>query len=257
MYNDNDKHTSYNREVNNDPNQNNYREVPTNTETINNRLPEEYRDGYVHGRVAEHRYNEVRQVDRDNNNAARGLILGIVLSSLLAIPALAYYFWNRQNQEPVVTPNPAPAPIIVPSPSPQPEKTIIQRERVIERNPEVRVVPVPQGQAPTTPAPNINIEQPAPAPNINIEQPTPAPQPNVNITVPPTSGEQQSPKTTEKSSDNSSSRTATQELPSIQSSPSPEVSGNTNSDVGDRSNTRTPGNNASPSPSGDTSPAQQ
>ncbi|MGA9378888.1 MAG: hypothetical protein WBV73_08980 [Phormidium sp.] len=258
MYNDDDKSTSYNRELNRDPNENNYTEVPKNTETINNRPPEEYRDGYVHGRIAERRYSEDNRVVRDNNNAARGLILGIVLTSLVAIPALAYYLWNRQNQEPVVIPDPTPAPVVVPSPEPQ--RTIIQ-ERVIERTPEVQVVPVPQGQTPTTTTPNINIEQPTPAP-----QPTP----NVNITVPPTPGQPQSSDSTQQlpanqQTENQLPATSTQQLPSIQGSPSP------NSNLGNQSNTTTPGsgfstdgtttttpgNNTSPSTTGNTSPAGQ
>lgn len=256
MYNNDDKSTRSNREVNQVPNQNNYTETPRNTETINNIPPEEYRDGYVHGRVAERRYNQDVQEVRDNNTAARGLILGIVLTSLVAIPALAYYLWNRQNQEPVVAPEPAPSTIVVPSPSPQPERTIIQRERVIERNPDVRIVPIPQRQTPTTttPAPNINIEQSAPAP-----QPTP----NVNITIPPTSGQQQSP--ANQRTENQSPATSTEQLPSVQSSPSSDGSGS-----GDQSNTTTsgsdsstdgtstaPGNNASPSSTGNTSPSDQ
>ncbi|MFB2839010.1 hypothetical protein [Floridanema evergladense] len=239
MYNEDNKRTSSNREINRDSNESNYTEVPRSTDTIR----DEYRDGYVHGRVAEHRYNESRQVDRDNNNAARGLILGLVMSSLLAIPAIAYYLWNRQNQEPVVTP----APVVVPSASPQPQPTIIQRERVIERNPEVRVVPVPQGQTPTTPAPNINIEQPAS---------TPQPTPNVNITVPPAS-RQQSPNTTEQSSGNSSSGTSTQESPSVQSSPASGISGDSSSNTGDQTNTTTSGDNTSSSGTDNTSPAGQ
>ena len=264
MYNDDDKRRSYDREVNGNPNENNYTQVPRNTETINNRPPEEYRDGYVHGRIAERRYSNDNRVVRDNNNAARGLILGIVLTSLVAIPALAYYLWNRQNQEPVVIPNPTPAPVVVPSP--QPERTVIQ-ERVIERNPEVQVVPVPQGQTPNTPAPNINIEQPTPAP-----QPTP----NVNITVPPTTGQQQSSDSTQQlptnqQTENQLPATSTeQQLPSVQSSPSPNPNlGNQN--LGNQSNstspgdgfstddttTTTPGNNTSPSTTGNTSPAGQ
>lgn len=248
MYNNDDKRTSYNREVNQVPNQNNYTEGSRKTETVNHVHPEEYRDGYVHGRVAENRYNENRQVVRDNNNAARGLILGIVLTSLVAIPALAYYLWNRQNQEPVVAPNPTPAPTVV-VPSPQPDRTIIQRERVIERNPnpEVRVLPIPQGQTPANPAPNINIEQPAPAPqptpNVNITQPTP----NVNITVPPAREQQESRDTSEPTTNQQTEN----QLPSAQDSSSPE--GTSNSNTGDQNNTATPGNAGT----SDSSPAEQ
>ncbi|MFB2937653.1 hypothetical protein ACE1B6_20590 [Aerosakkonemataceae cyanobacterium BLCC-F154] len=242
MYNDDDKRTTYNRGVNPEPNQNNYSEVPRNTETVNNIPPEEYRDGYVHGRIAERRYNEDNRVVRENNNAARGLILGIVLTSLVAIPALAYYLW-RQSQEPVVAPEPVPAPVVVPSPSPEPQPTIIQ-ERVIERNPEVQVVPVPQRETPTTttPAPNINIEQSAPTPQAT---------PNVNITVPPTTGQQQSPDSTQQlpanqQTENQSSTNSTQQLPSIQGSPSPGVSDSTNPNLGNQSNPTTSGDDISP-----------
>jgi len=144
-----------------------------------------YRDGYVHGRVSERRQqDEVLEV-RDNNNAARGLLIGISLASLLGLGLAALFFWNQRPEE-------APTQIIVPqavspSPSPQPAQTQNRTtviERQVEKVPQV-IVPQQPASAPTQSAPTkINIivpRQPAP----------PAPKTDVKITVP--SATQQAP----------------------------------------------------------------
>jgi hypothetical protein len=95
-----------------------------------------YRDGYVHGRVAESRIEEDRLEVRDNNNAARGLFIGILLTSLLGITLAALYYWNqRQQVEPaIVVPVPtSPAPAANQQPNRQ--TTVIERQ--VDQVPQV------------------------------------------------------------------------------------------------------------------------
>jgi type IV secretory pathway VirB10-like protein len=172
MSNSNERKT-YNREVQqkfyNDVNNNTHTEVTRTSETINNSAvnpsANSYSDGYVHGQVSERHHQEDVLVERDNNNAARGMILGILLASLTAFTVGAIWLLNQSNQTPtLVTP-----PVVVPTKpddKPSPEvKQPPQKETIIERTRDV-LVPVPQ--------------QPAPAP----EASSPAPQQNTNTTVP-------------------------------------------------------------------------
>lgn len=124
-----------------------------------------YRDGYIHGRDIEQRRYEADQEVRDNDNAARGLLLGILLTGAVGLATAAYFLSQRND------PNPAPATqtIVVPKTSPAPQQSPQVRERVIERD---RVVPVPQQQAPAT-APDVNITVPSPAPQAPASQSAP------------------------------------------------------------------------------------
>lgn len=153
--------------------------------------------GYVEGEVAEsHRKREVQKV-RDNDNAARGLLLGIILASLVGLVLGTIYYLNRRDEAPI------PAPLIVPVPRanqpstpPAPTRTIEREKTIIEK-----IVPAPQPSPVqrATPAPQPSPASPQPAPNINITVPNsqrqdpPAPQAapapsspsnNINITVP-------------------------------------------------------------------------
>ncbi|MCT7974287.1 hypothetical protein [Laspinema olomoucense] len=148
-----------------------------------------YNDGYVQGRVVENvRENQLRE--RDNDNSARGLFLGIILTSLAALAAgTLYYLSDRDGASTPVT-TPVPQQIEA---EPAPTRTIERERTLIER-----VIPVPQDTsgeqeqpasepAPAEPAPNINITVPnsqtqeAPA-----EPPAPAPAApsNININLP-------------------------------------------------------------------------
>lgn len=174
-------------EVYQDRNGNTHTKVTENTVRDRN-TPEEYRDGYTHGRMAERRYQEDNLTVRDNNNAARGLLIGIILTSVAGLGAGLYYVLAQANNQP------APAPTIVTpaspratvSPSPIPERTTIQRERTIETVPQV--VPVPS-ETQTSPSPSSDI-------NINVPptyvQPgtttTPTPQSSPNQTRSQSSG---------------------------------------------------------------------
>lgn len=107
----------------------------------------DYQDGYVQGRVHEQSI-ETNLRERDNQNAARGMLLGIVFASL-ASAIIAALFISNQNQ--TSTPVIPAAPVAVPanpqnsSPAPSPQTNTQVRERIIERTQEV--VPIPQAPA--------------------------------------------------------------------------------------------------------------
>lgn len=107
-------------------------------------------NGYVRGRDDERLYDRDLEA-RDNENAGRGLLLGILLTALVAATAGAVFLLNQRERTAPSTP-----PIVIPRTSPntnqqQPPQV---RERIIERD---RVVPVPQSPAP---APRVNITVP-------------------------------------------------------------------------------------------------
>lgn len=155
-----------------------------------------YHDGYVHGQVIERNRGSEGQEVRENNTAARALLLGIILTSLAGLVGGTLYLQNQRDRE--ITPAPA---IVVPkviqsSPSPIPTKTIERETTIIEKPvpvpqeaPTDRIVPIPQ--QPSSP-PDINITVPnsqtqqAPAQTNPAPQPTPAQSsaPDINITVP-------------------------------------------------------------------------
>ncbi len=165
-YNDTDGHTS----------------ISKTTETVNG--ANTYKDGFVNGQVAE-RYQEDALVSRDNENAGRGLLIGILLASLAALTAGAVWFANQRDDVNPVTPVVVPVPNRAePSPVPETktETTIIEKTRDV-------LVPVPQQQ--TSPAP----QQPAVS----------APEQNVNISVPPVTSPSPATETAPPKSDTSSS----------------------------------------------------
>ncbi len=92
------------------------------------------------------------QAIRENNNAASGLMLGIILTSLVGLGLGALFLFNQRTESPAPT----------------------NRQTIIERTQEVPV-PVPQPQAPDV---NINVPQPEapPAPDVNLNIPNPIPQ---------------------------------------------------------------------------------
>lgn len=158
-------------EVNTDPQRNAQVSVPPTSPTGVHRVDDTrkaaYHDGYVHGRVVENsRERDLR--DRDSNNAARGLLLGILFASLVGLVGGTLYYLSERNE--------SPTPAIVPVPQetePEPEAPqTIERERTIIE----RVIPIPQ-EAPETPADNA-----APTPQTPPEQQQP--EQNINITVP-------------------------------------------------------------------------
>lgn len=170
-----------------------------------------YRDGYVHGRVLERRrQDEVLEV-RDNNNAARGLLIGLSLASLVGLGLAALFFWNQRPEE-------APTQIIVPqsvSPSPSPQSAETQNrttviERQVEKVPQVIVPQQPATSAPQQSAPKINITVPRqaapaapktdvrviPVPSAPQQAPAPKQDTTVNVTPPQSSNQSSTTSTT-------------------------------------------------------------
>jgi|GEM_PF-600388 len=137
-----------------------------------------HHQGYVQGEMAEnHRQVGVQEV-RDNENAGRGLLLGILLTSLVGLVLGTVYYFNRAQEAPTPTSDTV---IVVPkanqpSATPAPTRTVEREKTIIQKIVPVPVQPSPVQKA--TPAP-----QPSPA-----QKATPAPQanpsPNINITIP-------------------------------------------------------------------------
>ncbi|MEG4961430.1 MULTISPECIES: hypothetical protein [unclassified Microcoleus] len=189
-----------------------------------------HHQGYVQGEMAEnHRQVGVQEV-RDNENAGRGLLLGILLASLAGLVLGSVYYFNRGEE----APTPTAAPVIVvpkanqPSATPAPTRTIEREKTIIEKIVPVQPSPVQKA----TPAP-----QPSPA-----QKAAPAPQqspaPNINITIP---------------------NSQQQDAPAQQAAPSPSSrSNNTNTTVPNSQNepattppTPAPESSATPSPTPD------
>lgn len=125
--------------------------------------PVNYQQGYVEGKALEQQRYEANQEIRDNDNAGRGLLVGILATGLLAIVGASFYFLTQRDR----TPAPVNRTIVVPSAAPSTSPSPQVRERIIERD---RVVPVPQQSAPTRVITIPQPSAPAPAP----AQPAPA-----------------------------------------------------------------------------------
>jgi len=94
------------------------------------------------------------QAIRENDSAASGLLIGVLLTGLAALAIGGYFLTQR--------------------PSPSPSRTIIERNTT-------REVPVPQQQAPDV---NVTVPNPEP-PRVNITVPSPAPAPAQPSTTQP------------------------------------------------------------------------
>jgi outer membrane biosynthesis protein TonB len=156
---------------------NTHTNVTRTSETVNNKVdPKSYENGYVNGQTSERIYQEETFTQRDNENANRGLLIGILLTALAGFLGGSVWYFNQRDQAvdntvaPVAVPGSVSSPSPTPTPTvtvtPQPQTTIIERtkEVPVEKTKEVPVfIPVPQQKA-------------APAPTVK---------PNINITVPP------------------------------------------------------------------------
>ncbi len=216
---------SYGREVRQESynDANGHTHVTRTSEVNNVPNPNAYRDGYVEGRVTENHYQEEVLAERDNENAGRGLLIGILLTSLAALTAGAIWYYNQRNDDvppTIVIPNSQPAPS--PSPEAKRETTIIEKTRDV---PVPVVVPQQQAPAPQAPAPQ------APAPDINISVPNSVTQPPAQeapATQPaPTQSESQS---------NSTDTQGTQSSTDTSSSSADTTSGSTPTDGGTTGN---------------------
>lgn len=182
-----------------DSNGDTHSHVTRTTETSKNNTPDpnSYQKGYVQGRNTEHGNQQADLAERDNNNANGGLVLGIIITSVLALVIGGVWYFSQQNNTPVnnIVPVVVPVPSNsspTPSASPQPKTTIIERTREI---PVVVPVPVPQQQvtppsAPRQPDINITIppQQPAAEKAPAVIQPTPkaTQSPSTNTVAPGT-----------------------------------------------------------------------
>ncbi|MEH1998188.1 MAG: hypothetical protein V7L00_05470 [Nostoc sp.] len=158
------------KETYTDSNGNIHTNLTQSTETSKNNTPDpnSYQKGYVQGRNTEHTNQQADLTERDNNNTSGGLVLGIIVTSVLALVIGGVWYFSQQNNAPVnnIVPIAVPVPSKsnpTPSASPQPRTTIIERTREIPVAVPVPV-PVPQQQVTPPPAPR---------------------QPNINITIPP------------------------------------------------------------------------
>ena len=187
--------------------------IPNEHERTNSEVKQEsYTDpnGNTHTRVT--RTSEDNLAERDENNATRGLLLGIIVTSLLSVIVGGVWYFNQSNQVEVED-NTNTVPVLVPvptesspttSPSPEAQTTIIERTK------EVPVfVPVPEPQQQVTPPrqPDINITVPPQQPTVET---TPSP-------TPPTPNPTQSPTSTSENEGGSSTNTVT---PSPENDPS-------------------------------------
>ncbi len=203
------------QEFYNESNGDTYTNVTRTTETVNNNTSDHktnsYSDGYVHGRVSERRYQENVLVERDNENAARGLLIGILLTSLAALAAGAIWLLNERNEAPPPVIPPVVVPDSQPDKNPSPEANQpAQKETIIERTRDV-LVPVPQPQAPS----------PAPQQDLNITVPNSAPQQPGAEQAPatqtaPTQPQNQSSKTDSQATQSDTSSTTPTQTPSNQ-----------------------------------------
>jgi outer membrane biosynthesis protein TonB len=167
-----------------------------------------YRDGYIHGRVRERHLQEDGLEVRDNNNAARGLLIGITLTSLVGLALAAAFFWYPRQQQ-------TPAPVVVPAPSSSPVSSPAASQgqttqtTTIERH-TVEQVPVTQPAAPAS-QPNVNVTVPQTAPasrtDVNVNVPNPSQQPANSKSSTTVNVNPAQPQTTRSESSNSTSKT--------------------------------------------------
>ena len=176
--------------------------------------PISYEEGYLHGRVAERSLDNQIEQDRSETTAARGLVLGIALASLVGLTAGVLFYLNQRDE------SPTPARVVAPA-APQPpnrETTIIERttentQRTTPVNPaspqppDIRVIiptPVPPAPAPqnTTPQRQPSVEEPGIRQPSTSSQTTPSSSRNQTSTGTST--------TTESNTTNQSSRTPSQ-----------------------------------------------
>lgn len=61
-----------------------------------------YRDGYLHGRVTEHQIQENKQDVRENNKIAKGLIIGIGVTALVALGVAAMFIFSPRGEEDIL-----------------------------------------------------------------------------------------------------------------------------------------------------------
>ncbi|MCC5607913.1 hypothetical protein LC612_14230 [Nostoc sp. CHAB 5834] len=132
------EHESKNSEIKQesytDTNGNIHTDLTRTTETVKNSAanPNSYTNGYVQGRNTERNYQQADLAERDNNNASRGLLLGIIITSLLGLVVGGVWYFNQQNNAAVdnIVPIAVPVPSSSPTPSASPQTKTFQLEPV-------------------------------------------------------------------------------------------------------------------------------
>ncbi|MCC5623989.1 hypothetical protein [Nostoc sp. CHAB 5715] len=189
------KNSEIKQESYTDTNGNIHTDLTRTTETVKNSTanPNSYSNGYVQGRNTERSYQQADLAERDNNNASRGLLLGIIVTSLLGLIVGGVWYSNQRNDAAVDNTNTVPVAVpVLSNSSPTPSASLQTKTTIIERTREVPV-PVPQQQvtppsAPRQPDINITIppQQPAAEKAPSAIQPTPkATQSPITNTVAP------------------------------------------------------------------------
>jgi hypothetical protein len=162
-----------------------------------------YQDGSVDRRVEEDRLYIDRSA-RDNENAARGLLVGIIAACLVGLGLVAWYLLNQRDEQPQVQP------VIVPqqqSPSSPPQSsqsppdiniTVPNASPVPQSPPDVNTnitVPSPASSPPASTAPTINNNIAVPSPETrDLTSPAPSTPTNDSMNA-PTPGASASPTT--------------------------------------------------------------
>ncbi|NEU78967.1 hypothetical protein [Nostoc sp. UIC 10630] len=158
------KNSEIKQESYTDTNGNIHTDLTRTTETVKNSTanPNSYTNGYVQGRNTERSYQQADLAERDNENASRGLLLGIIVTSVVSLIIGGVWYFNQRNNAAVDTTVPVVVPVpsnSSPTPPPQPQTKIIER---------IREVPVP-----------------VPVPQQQVTPPSAPRQPDINITIPP------------------------------------------------------------------------
>lgn len=143
-----DRNQPLNRNVPQDPNyqdSNDRRSIDESTVHTRpaSRSEVAYREGYIQGRNQEEFHGRINR-KRENDSAATGVVIGVILASLAGLVVATLYFSPRSQQVEQV---PVPVPQNSPSPAPSTERTTI-----IERQPQI--VPVPQQTQIIVPSPD-------------------------------------------------------------------------------------------------------
>ena len=205
----NNNERSYNKEVKQDSYTNADGSIHTNvtrtSETVEND-PNNYEDGYADGSIQERDYQKRNLAARDSNNAAGGLVLGVMLAALATLVGGAMWYFNQTKEAENATPTPIEAPVTIEKEPAEPEvskpaenntTTIIERTREVAVPVEVPV-PVPQQQEPAQQPQQRDI-------NINVQPQEGASQPEPTTPQQAAPKEPQSTNGSSGSSDNSSS----------------------------------------------------
>jgi hypothetical protein len=231
-----DESNSYNREVRQDSytsaDGNIHTNVTRTSETVENNA-DKYEDGYVSGRIQERDYQRRNLAARDSNNAAGGLVLGVMLAALATLVGGAMWYLNQSKEAENATPTPIETPVTTDtnelesevSQPPQNNTTTI-----IERTKEVAVpvpveVPVPQEQAPAPEPQQRDI-------NINVQPQEGGNQSETQTSTPQKQTTPKQPQSSSDSSNNSSSETEAQN----QTNPTSNSNSSNNSDSNSSTN---------------------